>query len=312
MSKVRLFGLAAVLIHLACFVLMLFKVEPFHTLFYMASWWTFIVAISAVNHSRGRNSILFDEPGEFIWLFFASCLSWFLFEAFNFRLENWHYVGLPIESAVRWPSYFLSFGTVFLGIFETETLLKNVGLFSKPSKRVLRVPKGLLIRFIAIGCLMMLAALWSPTTFFPFIWLGLIFLLDPVIYLWGNRSASFLSQFHDGYFGKVSRLLVAGLICGILWEFWNFWAGAKWIYTIPRLDVLHVFEMPVLGYLGFPVFALECYLLHQLFELYRSSRYYRVLALRVMAIFLAAGFSAAVIRGIDEWTVVSYKIFLPH
>jgi hypothetical protein len=45
----------------------------------------------------------------------------------------------------------------------------------------------------------------------------------------------------------------------VLWEFWNYWALAKWTYTVPYLDHLKVFEMPVLGYLGFPPFVLECY-----------------------------------------------------
>jgi hypothetical protein len=54
-------------------------------------------------------------------------------------------------------------------------------------------------------------------------------------------------------------LLVAGAACGVLWEFWNYWATTRWTYTVPYVGHLKVFEMPVLGYLGFPPFALECY-----------------------------------------------------
>jgi hypothetical protein len=56
-------------------------------------------------------------------------------------------------------------------------------------------------------------------------------------------------------------LLLSGVACGFLWEFWNFWAGARWYYTIPILGHVKVFEMPVLGYLGFPPFAVECFTL---------------------------------------------------
>ena len=34
--------------------------------------------------------------------------------------------------------------------------------------------------------------------------------------------------------------------------------GPKWIYTVPIFGDIKIFEMPVLGYFGFPPFALEC------------------------------------------------------
>jgi hypothetical protein len=58
--------------------------------------------------------------------------------------------------------------------------------------------------------------------------------------------------------------LLGGLVCGILWEFWNFWARTKWIYAVPILSEIKIFEMPVLGFLGFPPFAVECYVLYHL------------------------------------------------
>jgi hypothetical protein len=36
-------------------------------------------------------------------------------------------------------------------------------------------------------------------------------------------------------------------------------AGTRWSYTVPFAGHLKVFEMPVLGYLGFAPFALECF-----------------------------------------------------
>ena len=60
----------------------------------------------------------------------------------------------------------------------------------------------------------------------------------------------------------MTNLLIAGFICGGLWEFWNFWARAKWIYTVPIVGNVKIFEMPVLGYFGFPPFALECFAMY--------------------------------------------------
>jgi hypothetical protein len=47
-----------------------------------------------------------------------------------------------------------------------------------------------------------------------------------------------------------------------VWEFWNYWARTKWIYTVPILAEVRIFEMPVPGYLGFPAFALECFAMY--------------------------------------------------
>ena len=89
------------------------------------------------------------------------------------------------------------------------------------------------------------------------VFLGFIFLLDPI-----NARAGDESLFRDlraGERGRLVNLLVAGFICGGLWEFWNFWARAKWIYTVPIFGDIKIFEMPVLGYFGFPPLALECF-----------------------------------------------------
>ena len=113
---------------MAAFLLMLRGIEPISTYFYGFAWWTYIVFLSGVNHLRGKNSLLLDNPREFLWIFLFSTPVWLFFEIYNFRLNNWEYVGIPIEMYVRWPGYLISFGTVLPGLFETETFLKNLGV----------------------------------------------------------------------------------------------------------------------------------------------------------------------------------------
>jgi hypothetical protein len=43
----------------------------------------------------------------------------------------------------------------------------------------------------------------------------------------------------------------------------NIRAGSKWIYTVPGFEELKLFEMPLLGFLGFPPFALECFVIYR-------------------------------------------------
>ena len=57
-------------------------------------------------------------------------------------------------------------------------------------------------------------------------------------------------------------LLLAGIIMGFFWEFWNYLAVTKWYYNIPFLGFFKIFEMPVLGYLGYFPFAFELYAMY--------------------------------------------------
>ena len=45
---------------------------------------------------------------------------------------------------------------------------------------------------------------------------------------------------------------------------WNSLSYPKWVYVVPWVDYLHVFEMPLLGYGGYLPFALELYALYHL------------------------------------------------
>ena len=56
--------------------------------------------------------------------------------------------------------------------------------------------------------------------------------------------------------------MLAGITLGFLWEFWNYWAAVKWTYNIPYVGFLKVFEMPILGYIGYPAFALSLYAIY--------------------------------------------------
>jgi len=107
---------------------------------------------------------------------------------------------------------------------------------------------------------------------------------------------------------------MAGLICGGLWEFWNFWAYTKWLYSVPYLENLKWFEMPPLGFLGFLPFALECYVLVNLLNAVRQGRNWEAWErtgpgaphwLAFPAIAAAIAFNGLVFVGIQTMTVQS-------
>jgi len=95
------------------------------------------------------------------------------------------------------------------------------------------------------------------------VWLGFVLLLDPLNARAGRPS--FLAAWLAGDRAFVRRWLVAGIVCGVLWEFWNYWALAKWRYVgVPVFPSIRLFEMPLAGYVGFPPFALEVFALYHL------------------------------------------------
>jgi hypothetical protein len=116
---------------------------------------------------------------------------------------------------------------------------------------------------IAIGCGCAALPLFVISAWLvPLVWLGLILMLDPINALRGNPSIA--GDIIRGNYQRLLALLASGGLCGLLWEFWNYWALTKWTYTVPYFGSVKMFEMPVLGYLGFPPFAVECWAMYVL------------------------------------------------
>ena len=100
-----------------------------------------------------------------------------------------------------------------------------------------------------------------PDLFFPLVWVGPFLLLDGLVGMEGGRSLA--ADVCWGDWRLATAIGLAGLMCGFLWEFWNYWSTPKWIYHIPYLNYLRAFEMPVLGYAGYIPFAWSVYQLLQ-------------------------------------------------
>jgi hypothetical protein len=116
--------------------------------------------------------------------------------------------------------------------------------------------------FVGVVLLLLPLALprWIAAYLFGFVWVGFILLLDPLLKRRG--APSLLGDLAQGQVARFCSLLVSGWTCGWLWEFWNFWAAAKWHYIFPILQDWKIFEMPAPGYPGFLPFAVECFVLY--------------------------------------------------
>ena len=97
-----------------------------------------------------------------------------------------------------------------------------------------------------------LLLLW-PRYFFPFMWSSVFLILEP-INVWIGRD-SLLELTRRGDWRLVLALPIGCLLCAVFWEMWNYYSYPKWVYHVPFVDVLHIFEMPLLGYLGYIPFS---------------------------------------------------------
>jgi len=292
------------------------KVDPFYSWFYCFAWWSYILTVDAIIYRLKGNSLILNRTKEFFSMIPWSIFIWLIFEAANLSLRNWYYINLPHSTVERWLGYAIAYGTVLPGLFETTELLEALGLFgnSKIKKTIISSGGHSILMFLGFLCLA--SSLLIPEYYFPLIWVGFIFLLEPFNYRFGGKSL--LRDLEEGNPRKIYLLLIAGLICGLLWEFWNFWAPSKWVYTVPFFDKAKGFEMPFLGFLGFPPFAVQAYVMYNFISLFRSKRGWEESTYRlnmekrtrsltsVLTVILIGSFSVLIFRAIDAKTVDSY------
>lgn len=247
--------------------LMLLGFTPVAIYFTPIAWTCYILAADAAVLAIRGSSLLHDHRARFWLLAALSIPLWLIFEAYNLRLQNWTYVGVPRQWPLAVLGYGWSFATIWPGIFETAELVESFGWF-KPgtSFRFSSASRNLMIALGAI-CLTLPLVLPQPAAryLFVLVWIGFVLLLDPINYRIG--APSFLGDFVAGRFSRFYSFLISGFICGWLWEFWNYWAAAKWHYIFPMFQRYKIFEMPAPGFLGFLPFAVEC------FTMYAAARY---------------------------------------
>jgi len=265
--RLRWYGWLGILVVVVAEVL-LFLGQPF-----VGKWFTPIVwsgyilfADALVLRLKGA-SLLHDRPREAAMMVWLSVGCWLVFEVYNFRLQNWYYVNVPENPLERDWAYLWSFATIMPGMFETADVLEGLGFLDHVRARARDLSPAFLSALFLIGLAWVsIPPLLPPSVgryTFGFVWLGFILLLEPINIRLGIDTP--LMRWSRGDPRPALRLLAAGLICGFLWEFWNFWAVSGWRYTVPwPLDFgPHYFRMPVLGLLGFPPFAWESWAMFQ-------------------------------------------------
>lgn len=200
----------------------------------------------------------------------ASVPVWWWFEAVNARVDNWEYLLTHPYNDVEYAVFAsVAFSTVVPALDATSRLLVgrlSLGRMSGPdSGPAATLANGLPRVEAATGLVATGLVFALPDMFFPLVWVGPFLLLDAAVGFVGGQSL--VAQATAGRWRTLVAIALAGLFCGALWELWNFWAAPKWVYDIPYLGYAKIFEMPILGYLGYVPFAWSIYQLIRLADL---------------------------------------------
>jgi hypothetical protein len=244
------------------------RVGPLAHYSFFPLWLGFILALDAITEARSGTSLWRRGAAPYVLLFVISAPFWWYFERLNERVGNWHYLTDRAYSATEnifWSS--LAFSTVIPAVFAVSELLRTfrpgergrraAGCGQRELANLPRLPWPAALAIAFCGLLTLVLSLRFPAWFFPFLWLSLVFMLDPINSAAGEDSI--IGRLRAGRWHGIARLMLGGLICGFFWEMWNFWSLPKWYYTVPHVGVGKVFEMPILGYSGYLPFALEIF-----------------------------------------------------
>ena len=234
-------------------------------------WTGYVLVVDALAARLTGRSYLTTDRVDGVFVALASILCWWLFEWYNApRFWRggadatglwWQYHAMEPDPWLRRLGYDWAFATIFPALFLTAAVLRAT-VFRGARLPAWAPSDGTRRALVALGAVMVALPLLVVSAWLvPLVWTGWALLLEPLNARAGRPS--WLADLARGDGSRILALLAAGAVCGVLWEFWNYWATTRWTYTVPYLGHVKVFEMPVLGYLGFPPFALECYAMYQ-------------------------------------------------
>ena len=273
-----------------------------NVIWYVPAWYGYLLILNAVLAPRTGSSFFIERRRELVLMLFGSIPFWFFFEACNLRLRNWYYVFALRNPWASAGMAVLAFATVLPACLLHAEALEAMGGFRKAVCPKWSVTPGVLRAVGAGGLLCAAIPLILPRFTFPLIWLAPIG-LEAVNFRSG--APSMLRDLEEGRCDRVLRLVAGGLWAGLVWELFNSLARCKWIYSVPGFESLKIFEMPVAGFLGFPVLALAAFAYFSFLQ-----TFFAVGRSRLAVSLLALLFCAAVDAAVERQTVRSRRPLL--
>lgn len=236
-------------------------------------FWGLFLILDGITYVRnGGRSMISHRIQEVIGIAMASAFGWMLFEYLNFFVDdNWYYpfgdiidreVFLLYAIVISTGLLPLSFG--FYELFNTFRFFQN--RYTQGVKIIL--PEKLKTAMIVLCLLGMLGSGLFPDYLFFSLWLApgiLIALALDKLGMWTP-----LRSIGKGNWRPTLVFALTYLAAGLCLEGENYFSGihsqdgevlftmapAYWQYNLPYVNRFHLFEMPIVGFLGYMPFSL--------------------------------------------------------
>ncbi len=262
----KLYGYIGIALVLFAELNFLLVIMPFASWYIVIVWYGYMLFIDSIVYKICRRSLISSYPKEFALMIVLSVPFWLIFELYNLYTGSWSYINYA------WYVHLLDFTTILPAIMETFTLMNALRIGRRFDSAKKRVQGGrsaayynIVKLLVIIGALAALMPFIDPEIGYLFIWTGLFLFLDPLNYVTGRPSI--IDNAVKGKRSMIVRLFLSGIIMGFFWEFWNYQAYPKWVYTFPgAATAVKLFAMPLPGYFGYFPFALEAFLFYAFFR----------------------------------------------
>ncbi len=254
MKKSNILGVIGLLLLIFSQINVFLKVQPFEKFHFIIIWIGYILFADYLVFKIKGKSWINNNSFAIIGMFIISIPFWKMFEYINIRVNNWKYIGVEYFGAYNDLFAVLAFSTVVPAFFITLSFFTKDFSSSLPKDKM---SKGGFVFTILLGILMFIGLLVFPKYLFAIEWIFIFLIIDGINFR--NKRESVLYMFKTKKWKLINQIIFSSLIMGFLWEFWNYWATTKWIYIVPFVDHFKIFEMPILGYLGYIPFGFSIF-----------------------------------------------------
>ena len=234
--------------------------------------WGFTLMLDGWLYRRtGGRTPLFDSSKEIIGIGVAAMGGWMLFEYLNYFVDdNWVY---PMAHLIPGEEFLLyaivGSSGLMPPIFLLYSLMQTFPRFKHRFDSGLKfvMPGWMKNALLLISLLSMFIIPFYPDKLFGILWISPLLLISVVLDKIGLWTP--FKPVGRGNWSPVLKFGLTYIIYGFLLEFWNFFSAthdgsavgicfspAHWTYSIPYVNVYHVWEMPLLGYLGYAPFGI--------------------------------------------------------
>ncbi|GGB23446.1 hypothetical protein [Puia dinghuensis] len=240
-------------------------------------WWGFVLVLDGIVYYRNAGrSLAATATTELIAMGVLSVSGWLLFEYFNFFIRlNWYYPFSGLLHHDKFLIYAVLGSSAFIPMaFEWYQLLCTFPGLAVKYKFGPKVVWPLWVRMtiLIVALAGLVASAFYPNDLFFIVWLSPLIILAIGLGMLGIWTP-FISIKQRGDWSFLLVFAPTFLFQGFVLEGAN-WLSVKhlangeasgfnpayWHYCIPYVNQMHIFEMPLLGYLGYIPFSVYCWI----------------------------------------------------